>query len=456
MSTTTSLPPGPRMPRALQTTGFITRGPSFLKRCRERYGDMFTLRISGEGNWVMLADPEHVKQVFTGSPKVFHAGKGNQILLPLLGDHSVLLLDEDAHMRQRKLLLPPFHGKRMAGYGELMEQAARDEIATWPVGEALPAWPRMQNITLEVIMRAVFGVEDGARLDEVRAVLTTLLERVTHPVTMAMVAAMGPHRFRELGIVKRHLEPADEVVFRLIRARREAADLEQREDILSLLLQARHEDGRAMTDQELRDELMTLLVAGHETTATTLGWALERLVRHPDKLARLRDEVLAGEDAYLDAVVTETLRLRPVLAIVVRELQEDVQIGDHLLPKGTRVTPCIQLVHRRPDVYPDPDAFLPERWLDQKPGTYTWFPFGGGVRRCLGASFALFETKRVLAAIVAGVDLVPETPEGEQIRRRAITQTPAHGARVVVRAHTPRAAATASPSEPAVAGAGGR
>ncbi|WP_320669230.1 cytochrome P450 [Patulibacter defluvii] len=451
---TTSLPPGPRMPRALQTTGFITRGPSFLKRCQQRYGDMFTLRISGEGNWVMLADPAHVKQVFTGSPQVFHAGKGNQILLPLLGDHSVLLLDEDAHMRQRKLLLPPFHGKRMAGYGELMEQAARDEIASWPIGEPLAAWPRMQNITLEVIMRAVFGVEDAARLDEVRTVLTTLLERVTHPVTMAMVATLGPHRFRELGIVKRHLEPADEVVFRLIRARREAADLEQREDILSLLLQATHEDGRPMSDQELRDELMTLLVAGHETTATTLGWALERLVRHPDKLARLRAEVLAGEDAYLDAVVTETLRLRPVLAIVVRELQEDVQIGDHLLPKGTRVTPCIQLVHRRPDIYPDPDAFRPERWLDQKPGTYTWFPFGGGVRRCLGASFALFESKRVLAAIVAGVDLVPETPEGEQIRRRAITQTPAHGARVVVRERL--APPPAPVAEPVAAGAGGR
>jgi len=451
---TTSLPPGPRMPRALQTTGFIARGPSFLKQCRERYGDMFTLRISGEGNWVMLVDPDHIKQVFTGSPQIFHAGKGNQILLPLLGDHSVLLLDEAAHLRQRKLLLPPFHGKRMASYGDLMRRIAEDEIATWPVGEPMQAWPRMQSITLEVIMRAVFGVEDGARLIEVRDALTTLLDEVMRPATMIMLAAMGPHRFRELGLVKRRLAAADEVVFRHIRDRRAAPDLAERDDILSLLIQARHEDGRGMTDQELRDELMTLLVAGHETTATTLGWALERLVRHPDKLARLREEVLAGEDAYLDAVVKETLRLRPVLSIVVRELQEDVQIGDHLLPKGTRVTPCIQLVHRREDVYPNPDAFEPERWLDQTPGTYTWIPFGGGVRRCLGASFALFETKSVLASIVAGVDLLPATPEGEQVKRRAITQTPKHGARIIVRARTPRPP-VAEP-EPVAVGAGGR
>lgn len=451
---TTSLPPGPRMPRALQTTGFITRGPSFLKQCRERYGDMFTLRISGEGNWVMLVDPDHIKQVFTGSPQVFHAGKGNQILLPLLGDHSVLLLDEAAHLRQRKLLLPPFHGKRMASYGELMQRAAEQEIATWPVGEEMEAWPRMQNITLEVIMRAVFGVEDDARLVEVRDALTTLLDEVMRPITMVALAAVGPHRFRELGMVKRRLAAADKVVFRLIRDRRAAPDLAERDDILSLLIQARHEDGRGMTDQELRDELMTLLVAGHETTATTLGWALERLVRHPDKLARLREEVLAGEDAYLDAVIKETLRLRPVLSIVVRELQEDVQIGDYLLPKGTRVTPCIQLVHRRDDVYPNPDAFEPERWLGQTPGTYTWIPFGGGVRRCLGASFALFESKSVLASIVAGVDLLPATPKGEQVKRRAITQTPKHGARVIVRARTPRAPVVEA--APVAVGAGGR
>ncbi|MGE4427599.1 MAG: cytochrome P450 [Solirubrobacteraceae bacterium] len=435
-----ALPDGPRTSRLQQSIRFVRDAPGFLEECHARHGDMFTLRITGEGDWVILGHPDLAKEVFTGSPEVFHAGEGNDALLPLLGDHSVLLLDDDAHLRQRRLLLPPFHGRRMSRYGELMEEATERQVATWPIGEPMPTWPRLQEITLEVIMRAVFGVQDEARLDEIRRLLNTVLHRATHPLTLAMVTALGPHRFRALPLVRRALEPADAAILRLIRERRVADDLDERDDILSMLVQATDEDGRPMGDRELRDELMTLLVAGHETTATTLAWALERLVRHPDRLDRLRAEVLAGDDAYLDATIKETLRLRPVLALVVRKLTAPVELGGHRLPAGTRVAPCIRLIHQRPDLYPDPEAFRPERFLDTAPGTYTWIPFGGGVRRCLGASFAQFEAQRVLATIVRRVELRAADPAPEPFRRRAITQTPGRGARVVVTRRDWRAA----------------
>ncbi|MCK9250389.1 MAG: cytochrome P450 [Solirubrobacteraceae bacterium] len=440
------------MSRLEQSIRFVRDAPGFLEACHARHGDMFTLRITAGGEWVMLGHPDLVKEVFTGSPEVFHAGEGNDVLLPLLGDHSVLLLDDDAHLRQRRLLLPPFHGRRMSRYAGLIEQATERQVATWPVGTPIATWPRLQEITLEVIMRAVFGVQDEARLAAIRDPLVTVLRRVTHPLTLASVTAIGPRRFRAIPFARRALEGADDAILRLIRERRVADDLDERDDILSMLVQATDEDGRPMGDRELRDELMTLLVAGHETTATTLAWALERLVRHPAALARLRDEVRAGEEAYLDATIKETLRLRPVLALVVRKLTTAAEIGGHRLPAGTRVAPCIRLVHQRPDLYPDPSAFRPERFLDRAPGTYTWIPFGGGVRRCLGASFAELEARRVLATIVRRVELRAAEPEPEPFRRRAITQTPGRGGRVVVVRRDWRAARSAATREPAVAG----
>jgi cytochrome P450 len=404
----------------------------FMRDCHERYGDMFTVRIAQEGTWVLLADPEHVKQVFTGDPAVFHAGEANEILLPLVGDHSVLLLDDGAHMQQRKLLLPPFHGKRMERYGELMRDVAMAELESWPRGRPFRLQPHMQALTLEVIIQAVLGVRDAARLEEVRATLKSLLTEVMSPQAVALLALLGPRRFRRLPLVRKGLAPTDEMLYEEIATRRADPGLADREDILSLLLQATHEDGQPMSDVELRDELVTLLVAGHETTATALSWALERLVRHPGSLERLRDEVRAGEDAYLDAVVKETLRLRPVLPLVVRMLTEPVEIGDYLLPKGTRVAPCIYLVHRREDVYPEPHAFRPERFLEQPAGTYTWIPFGGGVRRCLGASFAMFEMKQVLSALVERLQIEAPRPESERVRRRQITLAPSRGGEVVV------------------------
>jgi cytochrome P450 len=434
MTPTTGLPPGPRYPRALQTLGWGLRPGPWISRCHQRYGDVFTVRIAQEGDWVFLAHPDMVKQVFTGDPRVFHAGEGNKILLPVVGPNSVLLLDDDAHLRQRKLLLPPFHGERMQRYGELMTEIAEREIATWPSGQPLAMRPRMQGVTLEIIMRAVMGLREGERYARLRGRLADLLEMSSDPRAMVALAVLGPQRVSRLRLLRDALDPADEMLYDEIARRRAEPDLAEREDVLSLLLQARFEDGEPMSDQELRDELMTLLVAGHETTATALSWAVERLVHHPGALARLREEVEAGEDDYLDAVVKETLRLRPVINIVVRRLTEPVEIGGYRLPAGAAAVPSIHLVHRRADVYPDPLAFRPERFLEQAPGTYTWIPFGGGPRRCLGASFAMFEMKRVLAAMVSRLEL-RATPRGpERVRRRQITMTPERGGEAVVAA----------------------
>ena len=427
----TALPPGPRYPRALQTLGWGVRPMPFMERCQARYGDIFTLKIAHEGNWVMLAHPDMVKQVFTGDPAVFHAGEGNIVLRPLVGSNSVLQLDDGAHMAQRKLLLPPFHGERMQRYGDLLTEIADREIDSWPAGAPFALWPRMQAITLEVILRAVFGLEEGERLEALRTRLREVLEASTSTPTMALLALLGPERVTRLPMFRRELDPVNELIYAEIRERREDPSVAEREDILSLLVQARHEDGKPMSDEELRDELVTLLVAGHETTATSLAWSIERLVRHPDKLARLRDEVAAGEDEYLDAVCKETLRLRPVLPIVARVLKQDVEIGGYNLPAGATAAPCIHLIHRRPDIYPEPRRFRPERFIEQSAGTYTWIPFGGGIRRCLGATFALFEMRQVLSSIVSRVELRPAAADGERVARRAITLSPARGTEVV-------------------------
>jgi cytochrome P450 len=418
---------------AYTTLGWAARPGPFMNRLHRRYGDVFTLRVASEDPWVMLADPAHVKQVFTGDPRLLHAGAANKVLRPILGPKSVLLLDEGEHMEQRKLMLPPFHGERMQRYGSLMTAVAERAIEQWPRGEPFKVWPRMQEVTLEVIMRAVFGVTDRAGLERLRGALNEALDWTTTPSRMIGLAVLGPERGITQRIFDRAMRPANEIVLDEIARRREE-DVSERDDIMSLLIQARHEDGSPMTDGELRDELMTLLIAGHETTATGLAWALERLVRNRGALERLREEVEAGEDAYLDAVVKETLRLRPVLPIVLRRLIEPMEIGGHLLPAGVSVAPCIYLVHRNPEIYPEPERFRPERFLEQPAGTYSWIPFGGGVRRCLGASFALFEMKAVLAAVVRGVNLSAAEPASEPIARRAITMTPGRGAELVAAA----------------------
>jgi cytochrome P450 family 135 len=433
----TSLPPGPTASRLRQTVRWMYRPGAMMEDCRRRYGDMFTLRIAHEGTWVFLADPDAIKQVFTGDPRVLHAGEANVVVLPLLGHHSLLLLDEATHMSQRKLMLPPFHGERMRSYEQTMAEVAAEEIESWPAGEPYAVRPAMQRITLEVIIRTVFGVQDEQRRAALRATLGNALEWGSNPRRMAMLAMLGPQRVASSTMFQRVRQPADDLIYEEIRARRGAIDLEERDDVLSMLLLARHEDGSPMTDDELRDQLMTLLVAGHETTASSLAWAVERLVRNPRVLERARED----GDEYLDAVCKETLRLRPILALVLRRLTEPMEIGGHLLPAGTNVAPCIYLVHKRADIYPDPYAFKPERFLERPAGTYTWIPFGGGVRRCLGASFAQFEMKVVLRELLARVEPRVADPRPERVTRRAITLVPERGGEVVVeRARVPVAA----------------
>ena len=432
MSLQTGLPPGPRMPRALQTAIWTRQAQWFLGQSRRRFGPMFTLEIAYEGTWVVLADPELVKQVFTGDPKVFHAGEGNDILRPMLGANSLLVLDEAPHMSHRKLLLPPLHGKRMAGYEETMREIAAREIESWPTGVPYRLRPRMQAMTLEIIIETVFGVHGGARLDELRAALREFLDMLTNPRFLVPILTIGPERLRSFPPFRRRVDRVRELIVGEIAGRRAAADLEARDDILSLMVGARHEDGSPMGDAEIHDELLTLLVAGHETTATALSWAVERLIRHPDKLARLREEVIAGEEAYLTATIQETLRLRPVIVGVLRRLTEAVEIGGRRLPAGVTVMPSIHLVHRDPTIYPEPDAFRPERFLETPPGTYTWIPFGGGVRRCIGAAFAQQEMAIVLRELVARRTIRPTDPAPERPFRRAITETPRHNAEVVL------------------------
>ncbi len=426
------LPPSPPLPRVAQTAIWSRQARRLLYACQDRYGDMFALRIAYEGTWVMLADPAAIKQVFTGDPKVFHAGEGNQILEPVLGKSSVLVLDEKPHMSQRKLLLPPFHGTRMQGYEQTMSEIAEREIGTWPTGTPYQLRPRMQAMTLEIILQTVFGVRGGERMGELRAALREFLDLTTNPQILLPLLLLGPSRVRKFPPFRRRVDRVDELIYREIAERRAAEDVEQRDDVLSMLIAARHEDGSSMRDEEMRDELLTLLVAGHETTATSLSWAIERLSRNPDKLERLRAEVLEGREEYLTATIQETLRLRPVISIVLRRLTEAVEIGGYQLPAGISVAPCVYLVHRNPEVYPEPQRFLPERFLDNPPGTYTWIPFGGGVRRCLGASFAQFEMAVVLKELVKRHQIRPANPKPERVFRRAITETPRHNAEVVL------------------------
>jgi cytochrome P450 len=426
------LPPGPRMGRLPQTAIWSRKAQWLLEQSRARFGPMFTLKIAYEGDWAVISDPELVKQVFTGDPRVFHAGEGNQILRPILGDNSVLVLDEKKHIAQRKLLLPPFHGERMQGYGEKMAEIAAREIESWPTGVPYKLRPRMQAITLEIVLETVFGIHGGERMDQLRDALRDFLDLTTNPRVLLPVLMVGPDRVNLIPAFRRRVERVDRLIAAEIAERRAAEDLAERDDVLSMLLQARHEDGSPMSDAEIRDELLTLLVAGHETTATALSWAMERLTRHPEKLERLRAEVNAGDDTYLTATVQETLRLRPVIVVVVRKLTEAVELGGYELPAGARVVPSIHLIHRDPQIYPEPERFLPERFIDTPPGTYTWIPFGGGVRRCLGAAFAQFEMAVVLRELIRRYEIQPANPASERPFRRAITETPRHDAEVIL------------------------
>jgi cytochrome P450 family 135 len=433
------LPPGPRLPPMLMTLVWAVAPTWVLDRCARRYGEAFTLTFGPSGRkLVMLSDPQAVKAVFTASPEIAPSAAADSPIAPVMGPSSVITLIGSEHMRQRKLLLPPFHGERMREYERTIVQATRSSMREWPIGTAMRLDERTRAITLEVILRAVFGVE-AERMERLRAAITGLLTPAQLPA-LILFALRRPTGERPTGTIGRSLDHLDVVIYEEIARRRQQTDLAERTDILSLLMLARDEDGEAMRDDELRDELVTLLLAGHETTATAVAWAVERLVRHPDKLARLVAEIDAGEDdRYMQAVVSETLRVRPVVPLVVRLLREPLQVGDRVLPAGTRVVPSIYLTNRNPRVYDAPREFRPERFLEEGPETFSWIPFGGGIRRCIGASFATLEMKLILRTALA--ELAPELPtrgrrrrRGEWNRRRAITLVPSAGARVLWRA----------------------
>ncbi len=404
----------------------------FLERCLRRYGDVFTLKFIGMGDLVYVAHTEIVKSIFTGDAKIFHAGEANEVMEPVLGPKSVLLLDEDEHLRQRRLLLPPFHGEQVRRYRELVGEIAVAGIARWPRERSFPMRPRMQAITLEVILRAVFGIRDAGWLDRLRSLLPQLLDHGTVIVWMPFLRRdLGPGSpWRRFTRVRAEV---DALLLDEIRRRRGAADLDDRDDVLSMLLQARGDDGEPMGEDELRDELMTLLLAGHETTATGIAWAFERLTRNPRVMSRLLESLDERNDAYLEAVAKETLRARPVVYDVARKLAAPATVGGWELPAGAYVVPSITAIHLLQGIYDRAEEFRPERFLDDdQPDSYAWIPFGGGRRRCIGAAFATMEMKEVLREVLSRVEVRAADPKPERIKLHNVTLTPAKGAVVVV------------------------
>ncbi len=429
-ATQTSLPPGPKLPATVQAALMLKFGQRFVAACQRRYGAAFTLRVASMGTLVYLTDPADIKTVFAGDPRIYHAGEANSMLKGLLGDTSVLVVDEDVHRDRRRLMLAPFARDAVAAQTDVIAKIAADDIAGWPVGTTFPVAPRMSRITLEVILRTVIGATDPARLAALREVMPRLLSvgpwetlAITNPKLMGR---------RPWQTVREAIAEADRLLYAEIADRRADPDITRRTDALAMLVQA----GEAgMTDRELRDQLMTLLVAGHDTTATGLSWALERLTRHPAILARGVRAAREGDpDDYLDAVVKETLRIRPVVFDVGRVLTEPVELAGHLLPAGVMVIPGMVVLHASDAVYPHADRFDPDRMRGATLSPSTYLPFGGGNRRCLGATFAMVEFRVVLREILRRVDLDTTAAAGERRRLKHVIFVPHRGARVRIRA----------------------
>jgi cytochrome P450 family 110 len=434
-----TLPSGPGL---AATFGFVRNPYRFLEQCARRYGDWFTVRVPGVAPFVFTSAPDAIREIFLGSPELLHAGKANRPLGVFMGERSVLFLDGEEHLRDRRLILPQFHGERMRAYGAAMRSIARATIAKWPVGETFAVYPSMRSITFDVIMRAGFGLDESAESTHLKDLIARLFALYSSP--LASLYGISAFR-RDLG----PLSPWGRVV-RLNRemetalfaefARRRASATDGREDILSMLIAARDENGSPMSDIILRDEMMTLLLAGHETTAASLAWAMHQLALHPEAMRAARDELARmPEDSepasmrYLDAIVNETMRLRPVVPNIGRELQEQMAIAGRELPKGVVLAPCIYLVHRRADLWPDPEKFDPSRFIDSRPNPYQFFPFGGGTRRCLGAGFASYQMKIVLAEVIRRFDIAPLGGYIPQPVRVSIAIGPSEGMPVILK-----------------------
>ena len=433
------LPPQTSLPKPLQTLRLSLRQIEFVFRAQRELGEVFRIKPDpGREQAVVTSHPDHVKSLFTATPEQAPSVTGQSPLRPIVGSTSVLTAVGPRHMRQRKLLLPPFHGEAVERYVRMIEEVAAREIDRWPTGEPFRLAPRMQAVTLDVIMSGIFGIEGrpapGSNEHRLRRAIRVVLELSTRPEAQ-LAELLNRNREEPVGLLRVVLAYLDRHVYAIIAARRQA---ERGGDVLSLLLDATTEEGEHLTDEELRNELMTLVLAGHETTANSLAWTFERLLRTPHAYARLRDETRgdAGDSGYVEATIHEAMRTRPVIPIIGRIVTVPWRLGDYSVPAGTAVLISITLLHHREDVYPDPFAFRPERFLDTKPGTYTWIPFGGGIRRCLGAALAMAEQRVVLKAIASRTDMIAPDPRPERARNRNVTMIPAEGGRVVVTAKT--------------------
>jgi len=431
-------PPTTAQPPLLQLLRFRQRQIEFVFRARRELGDVFSMRTGEPVAQVMTGHPEDVRSLFSANPALAPSTAGESPLRPILGPDSVLTAIGDRHIRQRKLLLPHFHGDAIARYVEAIEVAAEREIESWPLNEAFPVAPRMQAITLDVIMAGIFGIEgkpsSGTAEHRLRVATKRLVGLTTRPGGQ-LIELMNARRAEPIGLAKPLLRMLERPIDLLIEQRRQADDLDERRDILSMLLQARTEEGAAPTSEEVRAELLTLILAGHETTANSLAWAWERLTRNPAAHERLLDAVRTDTDAdtVIEQTIVETMRSRPVVPLTGRRVTVPWQLGPYAIPAGTGILISILLVHHREDLYPEPFEFRPERWEGRKPGTYEWLPFGGGIRRCLGASLAMAEQRVVLATMARRLDIAFDEPAPEPALHRNVTMIPRRGARIVVR-----------------------
>jgi len=428
------IPPGPRLPRHLLGAQWLVREHGLLERCRRRYGNVFSLKLWPLGLLVVVCEPAEIKRIFTSDPNHVEAGAGNSLVEPLTGPESILVIDGARHLHARRLMLPPFHGERIQVYGRLIDQITETEIDSWPLDTPFPIHRPMQTITLRVILRAVFGIEDIARREEFERLIPKLMASPAL-IWPPLGRDFGPHSPRRRFVALR--EEVNALLFEEIQRRRNEPGLEERDDVLSMLLLARDENGEGMTDHELRDQLITLLLAGHETTATALAWTFERLLRNRPVLDRLRASLSEGDEEYLECTIKESLRIRPIIPYALRRLAAPREIGGYTVPAGSFVGASTILAHGRPDLYPEPEAYQPERFRDGGADTYTWIPFGGGTRRCIGATFATFEMKVILKRVLDRCELVAPDSKPERPVRRFVTYQPNRGARVVLRERRP-------------------
>ncbi|MBI2690409.1 MAG: cytochrome P450 [Solirubrobacterales bacterium] len=419
------LPPGVRMPQSIQSLGFLVRNIPMMRRAHRKYGEMFSIKLLGFPDFVIISDPDLIKQTLTADAKLLHAGTGSP-LGAVLGANSLLAIDEDIHLRQRRILLPPFHGERMQSYAGAFAEIADEEMDTWKTGEPMRTIEPMQRITLRAILKTIFGAHDES--------LTQLEDLVPQTVDVATKVVLLRFAQKDLGPRSpwgkflRLRDAVDEVLYGLMEEARHDPKLAERTDVMSLLVQATHEDGTPMSDEEVRDQLMTMMIAGHETTASTLSWAVERLSRSPEVLGKLTESVRAGEADYLNVVFDETLRIRPTVSLAVRSVQKQPYVlNGYRLPVDTRIGCNPALTHFDPNLFKDPLEFRPERFLEERPSNYAYIPFGGGVRRCIGAAFARMEFNAVMERMLDRFDLAPTDEKFEPWGFRSVTFAPGNG-----------------------------